>query len=70
MEKETIYIIVAIAVVILAALWFGYRALRRYSCCGTCGCNLMTKKERKAYEERKASLGALAEKPEVKCSIK
>ena len=55
MEKQTIYIIASIAVVVLAILWFGYRALRRYSCCGTCGCDLMTKKERKAFEARKAN---------------
>ncbi len=56
MDKQTIYTIASIAVVILAILWFGYRALKRYTCCGTCGCDLMTKKERKAYDERRASL--------------
>ena len=62
MENQTIYILAAIAVIVLALLWFGYRALRRYSCCGTCGCNLMTKKERKAYEARKADLMATVKK--------
>lgn len=55
MEKQTIYIIASIAVTVLAILWFGYRALRRYSCCGTCGCDVMTKKERKAFEARKGN---------------
>ena len=53
-----ISILVAVAAVIAAVLWFGYRALRRYSCCGTCGCDLMTKKERKAFEARTAKPAA------------
>jgi len=56
MDKQTIYIIASIAVVVLVLCWFGYRALKRYTCCGTCGCDLMTKKERKAYDARRASL--------------
>ena len=55
MEKQTVYTLIAIAVIVLIILWFGYRALRRYSCCGTCGCDLMTKKERKAFEARKGN---------------
>lgn len=65
MDKQTIFITAAIVVVILGVLWFGYRALKRYTCCGTCGCDLMTKKERKAYDARRASLGEKAEKPVV-----
>lgn len=54
MDKQTIIIAASIALAILLILWRGYIALKRYSCCGSCGCDLMTKKERKAYEERSA----------------
>ena len=56
MGKETIFIIFAVVAIILFVIWRGYIALKRYSCCGTCGCDLMTKKDRKAFEARKANL--------------
>ena len=56
MDKQTVIVIAAIVAAIIFIVWRCYIALRRYSCCGTCGCDLMTKKERKIYEERNAGL--------------
>ncbi|MFD2159814.1 hypothetical protein ACFSW8_12975 [Rubritalea tangerina] len=53
MDPQTILIASSIVLLVLFAVWRGYVALKRYSCCGSCGCDLMTKKERKAYEARK-----------------
>jgi hypothetical protein len=57
MDLTTILTVSSIALLVLFLAWRGYIALRRYSCCGSCGCDLMTKKERKAYEARKACIG-------------
>jgi len=55
MDQQTIFVTAAIVIALAFLLWRGYIALKRYSCCGSCGCDLMTKKERKAYDARKAA---------------
>jgi hypothetical protein len=56
MDNQTIIVTVILSLALLFILWRCYIALRRYSCCGSCGCDLMTKKERKAFDARNASL--------------
>lgn len=53
MDLTTILTAAVIVLAVLFLAWRAYIALKRYSCCGSCGCDLMTKKERKAYESRK-----------------
>ncbi|MFT5882492.1 MAG: hypothetical protein ACI9FG_000995 [Crocinitomicaceae bacterium] len=55
MDKQTIIVTAAIGIALIFILWRCYIALRRYSCCGTCGCDLMTKKERKVFDARNSS---------------
>ena len=56
MDKQTIIVTALVSIAILFILWRCYIALKRYSCCGSCGCDLMTKKERKVFNARSANL--------------
>lgn len=62
MDTQTIITLAVIALALLFLGWRLYNSLKRYSCCGTCGCDLMSKKERKAFDERRANTTKLAPK--------
>ncbi|MGJ8657404.1 MAG: hypothetical protein ACSHX6_13225 [Akkermansiaceae bacterium] len=53
---QTFLIISAIVIAIAFLLWRAYRALQRSACCGTCGCNLMSEKQKKKMLAKREEL--------------
>jgi hypothetical protein len=50
---ETFLIISGITLAILLIIWWLYRAIRQSICCGTCGCNLVSDKQKKKMLARR-----------------
>lgn len=50
---DTLATIGLIALAIIFLLWRIYITLKRKSCCGSCGCDLMSKKDRAKLQQRK-----------------
>ncbi len=53
-NMETFLITTGIVVAILLFVWWLYRRIRQSICCGTCGCNLVSDKEKKRMLARRA----------------
>lgn len=54
----SIQTILALGFVLLAILllaWKAYKSLKRSACCGSCGCNLMSEKDKKKMLAKRAS---------------
>lgn len=47
METQTIIALAFVALAVLAIVWRIYKSLKNSSCCGSCGCNLMSDKAKK-----------------------
>lgn len=57
MPTQTILALLIVALAIVIIIWRAYVNLKRSSCCGSCGCNLMSDKaKQKMLEKRKKQL--------------
>lgn len=54
MPDQTVIALSIVTIAALALLWRVYRKLKRSSCCGSCGCNLMSDKAKKKMLQQRS----------------
>ncbi|GAA5494554.1 hypothetical protein SAMN02745181_3169 [Rubritalea squalenifaciens DSM 18772] len=47
MPSQTTIALIIVALAVIIVIWRAYVSLKRSSCCGSCGCNLMSDKAKK-----------------------